>query len=143
MAKNPNKTIDKEKFNPRISYEEEFIFSNTAEVIKKPFDGDISEPNVFLDVIGLEENVRRIGLREDRIIIGRIPECEIQFPVKSISRKHACIYFHNEEYFIEDLNSTNGIYINGLKIEKASLRNQDQIEVGEIIMIFSEYSDIL
>ena len=139
MPKDHDKAIDNEKFHPKTSHEEDFIYSNTNEVTKKSFDVDIPKRHAFLEVIGFEEKVRRIELIEDKIIIGRSPDCDIQFPVDNISRKHACIYFHNEEYFIEDLNSTNGIYINGVKIVKAALRNQDRIEMGEIIMTVSEY----
>ena len=110
----------------------------TEEITKKTFDGKIPERPAFLEVYSLGGEKRRIELRKDKIFIGRSPECDIQFPVKSISRKHAGLYLHNEEYFIEDLESTNGIYINGIKIEKASLRNGDFIELGEIKMLFIE-----
>ena len=139
MPKNNDRALDRKNFKLEISHEEDFTYSNTNEVTKKSFDVDIPKRYAFLEVIGFEEKVRRIELIEEKIIIGRSPDCDIQFPVDNISRKHASIYFHNEEYFIEDLNSTNGIYINGVKSVKAALRNQDRIEMGEIIMTFSEF----
>lgn len=51
-------------------------------------------------------------------ILGRDPLCEyvILDPQNRVSRKHAEVYFDNNEFFIKDLNSTNGTYINGKKI---------------------------
>lgn len=143
MAKNNDKALDRENSNPEIIQEKEFIYSNTDEVKTISFDVDIPQMYAFLEITDFEEKGRRIELREDKIIIGRSPRCEITFPVKHISREHACIYFHNEEYFIEDLDSTNGIYINGVKIAKCALRNQDQIELGKIKMTFIEYLENL
>jgi pSer/pThr/pTyr-binding forkhead associated (FHA) protein len=55
-----------------------------------------------------------------------------------ISRRHAQITFRNEEYHLEDLGSTNGTYVNGIKIVKCILRNNDQIDIGGVKMLFTE-----
>lgn len=110
----------------------------TEEMRKKTFDGEIPKRHAFLEVNSLQREKRRIELKENKIFIGRSSKCDIQFPLESISRKHASLYFHNEQYFIKDLESTNGIYLNGVKIEKASLKDGDYIELGEIKMFFIE-----
>ncbi|WP_029523660.1 FHA domain-containing protein [Persephonella sp. KM09-Lau-8] len=49
----------------------------------------------------------------------------------TVSRKHAKISFENEEWFIEDLNSTNGTYVNGEKIkEKRKIKTGDKINLS-------------
>jgi hypothetical protein len=77
-------------------------------------------------------------LTEDNALIGREDQCDIRLLDQSISRKHARIIFQNEEFIIEDLDSTNGTYVNGIRIVKCVLRQNDMIQVGDVKMVFSE-----
>jgi pSer/pThr/pTyr-binding forkhead associated (FHA) protein len=72
------------------------------------------------------------------VIIGRSLECRIRLADESVSTKHARGVFRSEECQIEDLNSTNGVYVNGVRIVKCGLRNNDQIEIGSARLIFNE-----
>ena len=56
----------------------------------------------------------------------------------NVSRKHARIIYRNEEYQLEDLGSTNGIYVNSIKVAKCILRDQDLLDIGGIKMLFCE-----
>jgi hypothetical protein len=79
-----------------------------------------------------------IDLGDREILIGRSSKCDISLSSESVSRRHARLTFRNEEYFIEDLNSTNGLYVNAIKVEKCVLRNNDQIEIGGVRILFYE-----
>jgi len=139
MAKNNDKNICSGNPDYKTSHEEEFGYSTTEEISKKTFSGEISTTHhAFLEVISSEERGKHIKLGKSEVIIGRSPECGIQISVKNVSRKHARILYLNEEYYIEDLGSTNGIYINGVKVAKCILRGLDQIEIGEMKVIFYE-----
>ncbi|MFC1820351.1 FHA domain-containing protein [Thermodesulfobacteriota bacterium] len=81
---------------------------------------------------------KKIILGEEEVIIGRIPDCDIQLLVENVSREHARIIYRNEEYQIEDLGSTNGIYLNGIKVQKCILRDNDLIEIGGVKIQFGE-----
>jgi pSer/pThr/pTyr-binding forkhead associated (FHA) protein len=96
------------------------------------------ESRAYLKISGLGQGDRIIELEERELVIGRGPECRIQLPASTVSRKHAQIFFRNEEYHIEDLGSANGTYVNGIKIVKCVLRNKDQIDIGEARMLFHE-----
>jgi hypothetical protein len=65
--------------------------------------------------------------------IGRSPECEIVVNHDSISRQHAQLFIEDsEKIFIIDLNSTNGTFVNGVKIQgKHPLRSGDSVKLGE------------
>ena len=128
----------KEKYYHHASQGEAINYTSTEKVRKDIFKEEIPRLQAFLEVVGLGKR-ERIWLEGEKILIGRAPECDIQLPVKNISRKHACVRLKNEEYLIEDLDSTNGIYINGVKIAKCTLRHRDQIEIGEMRMTFIEY----
>ncbi len=70
--------------------------------------------------------------------VGREAESDITIPLNSISRNHARIFPHNEEFIIEDLNSTNGTYVNGVRISRCVLRHNDLIRVGDATILFSQ-----
>ena len=91
-----------------------------------------------MEIIGFGEKNRVIELGEGEIIIGRVSECGIQLSVDNVSREHARLIFHNEEYHIEDLGSTNGTFVNGKEIVKCALRSNDQINIGGVKILFTE-----
>jgi len=97
-----------------------------------------TDEHAYLEIKGTNEETIHIKLGEGEIILGRSPACDIQLKNKNVSREHALLVFRNEEYYIEDLNSTNGIHINGVKIAKCILRDQDQIDMGGVKILFYE-----
>ena len=137
MGKDNEKTIltSKEKLN--VFESERMGLANTQELPRKTFVGRIpTVQHAFLEVI--DEEKRRINLGEKDIIIGRTSECDIQIMAKNVSRKHARISYSNEEYRIEDLGSTNGTYVNGVKVERCILRKHDVLEIGGVKILFIE-----
>ena len=68
------------------------------------------------------------------ITLGRKPENTIVLTEPFVSGNHAKIYAKNNNLYVEDLNSTNGIYVNGEKIEeKLKLIADDEIKIGSAI----------
>ena len=70
--------------------------------------------------------------------IGRKHENDIQLNDLTVSGRHALISKVGDHVYIEDLNSTNGIYINGISIVRCSLRNHDHIQIGNVKILFKE-----
>ncbi|HMK86780.1 MAG TPA: FHA domain-containing protein [Steroidobacteraceae bacterium] len=66
-----------------------------------------------------------------RTRIGRIPGCEIQIDLQSVSRNHAMILKGAHELIVEDLNSTNGVLVNGRKVSRHALSDGDVLTIGE------------
>lgn len=85
----------------------------------------------YLDILLPGQPQRRIELGRGEITIGRDEDCSIQLPITNVSRKHACLFPKGEEFIVEDLNSTNGTFVNGVKISRCVLRNNDLIRIGE------------
>ncbi|WP_051273138.1 FHA domain-containing protein [Desulfotruncus alcoholivorax] len=80
---------------------------------------------------GLAGSVLPLGA-ETRM--GRNPKSEIVLSEKVISNNHARIYFDQGQYWLEDLGSTNGTFLNGLPLsEPAVLANGDRIKIGDYI----------
>jgi chromosome segregation ATPase len=67
-----------------------------------------------------------------RTRIGRAAGCELQIEAGSVSRHHALILVGPREAIIEDLNSTNGVFVNGRKVSRQPLGDGDAVTIGEI-----------
>ena len=72
----------------------------------------------------------------DGISFGRDPECDVVLDDIEVSRHHARIYKSGTDYFIEDLSSTNGTFLNGRSVKKHEIiRNGDLIRFGESVVL--------
>ena len=67
------------------------------------------------------------GLEKERITIGRKPDNDIQVDNLAVSGQHAAIITILNDSFLEDLDSTNGTFVNGKLIKKHALKNGDVI----------------
>lgn len=69
-------------------------------------------------------------LNQDRFSIGRKPHNNMQIDDTSVSKEHATILTVGNDQILEDMDSTNGVLVNGVKIKKHILQNNDVIEIG-------------
>ena len=67
-----------------------------------------------------------------RTRIGRAAGCELQIDSSSVSRHHALVLVGPRDAIIEDLNSTNGVIVNGRKVTRHLLSDGDALTLGEI-----------
>lgn len=119
--------------------EEQSGFTTTVEMVRVNLPESVPvRERAYLQILSPQERKRIIELGAKDIVIGRSPECDIRFIVENVSRKHARVFFHNEEFMIEDLESTNGLFVNGIKIVRCALRNNDQIDLGGVKLLFNE-----
>lgn len=78
----------------------------------------------------------------DNTYIGRDDSNDVVLKDRFISKKHARIIKDQGIYFIEDLNSANGIYLNGEKINEAiELKDKDLIDIGQVEFLFVNGDD--
>lgn len=75
--------------------------------------------------------IKELKIDQDEIIIGRDSGNDIQIDNVAVSREHAKIIRGPNYYLIEDLNSTNGTFVNGKKINKKYLKEDDEISIGK------------
>jgi pSer/pThr/pTyr-binding forkhead associated (FHA) protein len=68
---------------------------------------------------------------QPEITIGRDPACECPVDDASISARHACLSFHHNQWWLEDLNSSNGTFLNGEKLTMPTVViSEDQFKCG-------------
>lgn len=80
-------------------------------------------------------------LTEPAMVIGRTEDNDIVIDHRSISRHHAKIVRENEHYVIVDLQSSNGVRVNGEDYGKVELRRGDIIDLGHVRMRFADPED--
>lgn len=92
----------------------------------------LNEPPVARILIGHEaKTVDERELRPGRLIIGRTPDNDIQIDSKFVSRHHCQIITTPENCVIEDLNSTNGIYVKSKRVRKHNFNDGDVVVIGQ------------
>ncbi len=73
--------------------------------------------------------------------IGRDQTNSIQLSDPSVSRRHAELHFRDDQFVILDLQSANGVLVNGKRVHRQRLKFGDQIKLGESTLRFSEVSE--
>jgi diguanylate cyclase (GGDEF)-like protein len=79
---------------------------------------------------------RRYPLQRGALLIGRGSDCDIVVDLDSVSRRHAKIERRGATVIIQDLNSTNGTYVNEEQITEHGLADGDQVKIGNAIFKF-------
>jgi pSer/pThr/pTyr-binding forkhead associated (FHA) protein len=74
------------------------------------------------------------SLNNSEMIIGRSPQCSIAIPNKNISKKHAKIIIDKSRILFTDLNSTNGSFVNGIKVEVTLIKEGDKIALYDTLL---------
>lgn len=95
----------------------------------------------YLIIMAGDDIAHRYALDQPQFIIGRIPGSDIILNDRKVSRRHARLLVTNT-VDIEDLQSTNGTYVNNEQISKARLLDGDLITIGKTVLKFSYHSQV-
>lgn len=94
-------------------------------------------PKVIISMEGVV--IKEVELSKERTSLGRRPYNDVVIDNLAISGEHAVLQLAGHEVSIEDLNSTNGTYVNGKSVKKQLLQHSDVIEIGKYhIQYFNE-----
>jgi pSer/pThr/pTyr-binding forkhead associated (FHA) protein len=75
--------------------------------------------------------IKEVQITKDKTTLGRRPYNDIVIDNLAVSGEHAVLQMVGNDVFIEDLNSTNGTYINGKAVKKQLLNPNDTVEIGK------------
>lgn len=81
---------------------------------------------------------KRFELDANELVLGRGDKATLVLESEEVSRQHAKLTRLEGEYTIEDLDSRNGILLNGLKVHSAVLRDGDQVQLGDVVLSYRE-----
>ena len=76
------------------------------------------------------------ALERDRMTIGRRPDSDVFLDDVTVSRDHALLVRRNGEFYLDDLGSLNGTYVNRRRIESHRLADGDELQVGKYKLTF-------
>lgn len=91
-----------------------------------------------LSVSRNQQPIDEFVLRQDVVTVGRNSDNDIQLTDTTVSQHHAKIIINSDGLLIEDLNSTNGTYINGEAIHRHQLQNGDEVVIGQHKLSFDQ-----
>ena len=86
-------------------------------------------PKMIVSIDGVV--IKEVQLTKDRTSLGRRPYNDIVIDNLAVSGEHAVLQMSGSEVYLEDLNSTNGTYVNGKAVKKQLLQNSDTVEIGK------------
>lgn len=88
---------------------------------------------IYLD----NDFTQEVTLTKERTILGRRPDSDVVIANMAVSGRHACLIQQDQQVTIEDLDSTNGTYVNGRAVKNALLQDGDLIEIGNFKIKFA------
>jgi general secretion pathway protein A len=91
-----------------------------------------------LEVLFHDQLVAEFQLATGKTVIGRTPDNDVQIRSKFISRHHVQIVSDREQSVLEDLNSTNGVFIRSERVKRQALVDGDVIQVGEHKLLYRD-----
>ncbi|MDD5747495.1 MAG: DUF3662 and FHA domain-containing protein [Actinomycetota bacterium] len=103
---------------------------------KKGRVSQTAEETFVLELLDKNDASPLFVLTEDAVSVGRSPENEIVLPDPNVSRVHAKIEHEQGTYFVVDLDSTNGTFVNDKRVRKAPLRENDIVRMGSTKLLF-------
>ncbi len=78
--------------------------------------------------------------RMERLTIGRAKDNDLVIPDAKVSAHHAVIFREGKHYFVQDLGSTNGVFLNNQRVQRAKLKYWDEVQIYDRILKFMALS---
>jgi predicted Zn finger-like uncharacterized protein len=75
-------------------------------------------------------------LEQPRVVLGRGEESDIQLQDSEVSRRHAMLEIHGDEAVVTDLGSTNGTYVEALRVQRATIGSNQEFSLGTTTLMF-------
>ena len=104
---------------------------------KQTNQGNIAIPSLTLSTaIGAESKTQTFASNE--VLIGRSQECDFVLEDPTVSSRHARLFYHLNQWWFEDLKSTNGSYLDGIRVEEPIVvKDNDEFYCGDAIFTIS------
>jgi len=91
---------------------------------------------VMLRVLEGQEVGRGYPIHKTPVSLGRDALCDVSILDSRMSRQHAMLLYFQPDFFIKDLGSTNGSFVNDKRIKQALIKNGDHLKLGSTVLEF-------
>ncbi|HLJ92553.1 MAG TPA: FHA domain-containing protein [Gemmataceae bacterium] len=71
-----------------------------------------------------------VELGRPDMVMGRHSQADVRLPLPDVSRRHCRFVFANGTWQVHDLDSLNGVFVNGKRVQQATLRDRDTLTIG-------------
>jgi pSer/pThr/pTyr-binding forkhead associated (FHA) protein len=78
----------------------------------------------------LQPGGQTVELPHPDMVLGRHTDADLRLPLPDVSRRHCRCVFRDGAWEVQDLNSLNGTYVNGERVQQAPLRKRDRLVIG-------------
>jgi hypothetical protein len=99
-------------------------------------DDSEAEGEVARETVALLEGQTKHEITKPVTVLGRSASCDVRLGDPNVSRRHAELRQEGTSYWIVDLGSTNGVDVNGARVERAKLDPGDTVTLGESELVF-------
>jgi hypothetical protein len=104
-------------------FESKRLKPGRVDIVASFFEGDV-RPNLVLP------DGSSVAISAAPVVIGRLPECEVVLGDTNVSRRHAQVALDDGGVVVTDLGSTNGTFVNGRRVTRATVRPGDELTIG-------------
>ncbi len=84
------------------------------------------------------DGVKRFPIHRSSLLIGSLPECDIELPYTGVAQQHARVTYDGTTLRIEDLGSRRGLLVSGRKVRETALEVLDEIRVGVVTLLVED-----
>lgn len=112
-----------------------FYLYNKSSFGKVQIDSEEGRMDVNLILFKKDGSQKAFTLPSDTTIIGRRHDCDLCIPLKIVSRRHCQLNLNKEDVKIRDLDSRNGTFLNGKRIDETTVQAGDYIKIGPLTFL--------
>jgi pSer/pThr/pTyr-binding forkhead associated (FHA) protein len=109
------------------------IYTPSAPTVESPAAPAPVSTGVALSFAG-----QRHEITQSRVVLGRSKDCDIPVPDPNVSRRHAEVRQDGSTYTLVDLESTNGVEIDGRRVKQLKLEDGAKFTIGSTEIVFSQ-----
>ena len=133
----PNWEIEEEKYgNKSEEIEKTTVLVDSVRYTRSLEDKTGRKKRNYLEIIkGINQG--KIYYLDRDMVLGRHEECDIEVEDVELSRRHLKLYSEDRRWFIQDLGSTNGTYVNKLSVDRYMVNPGDKIKAGQTLFKFN------
>ena len=122
---------------PKESATATYRVGETGELIPVELDDVVTEEGAALVI---RAGGGRVGesfpITSDRMTVGRRPDCDVFLDDVTVSRDHALLIRRGDAWYLDDMGSLNGTYVNRSRIESQRLEEGDEVQIGKYKLTF-------